>query len=205
VYPGDDAATEVTLPEPAISGNEWDRPMLKSMHDSTTLLFDAIAFAARAHKHQVRKDGLTPYVSHVFRVCLVVRQVFGIDDPKVLMAAVLHDTIEDTTTDYDDLAERFGSDVASWVALLSKDTRLPDPEREPQYLKGLQTAPWQVKACKLADMYDNLGDSKNQPPEKRKRTGERVRMYVDGLRHHLPPELREAFALVEARLNEAAS
>lgn len=67
---------------------------------------EAASFAARAHRHQVRKDGRTPYTAHPFRVCLVVRHVFGHDDPRMLQAALLHDTIEDTTTDYDDLAER---------------------------------------------------------------------------------------------------
>src|SRR5262245_24841913 len=117
--------------------------------DPTARLFDAIAFAARAHRNQLRKDGQTPYVSHVFRVAVVVRQVFGIDDPKVLTAAVLHDTIEDTTTDYDDIAERFGDDVAGWVVALTKDMRLPENEREFAYTRQLVAAQWQVAACKL--------------------------------------------------------
>src|SRR5438132_11061847 len=93
-------------------------------------LLDAVAFAARAHRGQLRKDGATPYVSHVFRACLVVRHVFGFDDERMLTAALLHDTIEDTTTDFDDVTERFGPEVAAWVACLSKDKRLPDDQRE---------------------------------------------------------------------------
>ena len=53
------------------------------------LVAEAVSFAARAHRHQVRKDGQTPYAAHPFRACLVVRQVFGIDDPVALAAAVL--------------------------------------------------------------------------------------------------------------------
>ena len=60
--------------------------------DAVRPLLDAIAFAARAHRHQLRKDGQTPYASHPFRVCLVLRHVFGIDDPQVLTAAVLHES-----------------------------------------------------------------------------------------------------------------
>ena len=44
------------------------------------LLLEAAAFAARAHRGQLRKDQQTPYVSHVFRVCLVLRDRFGFDD-----------------------------------------------------------------------------------------------------------------------------
>src|SRR5438445_8221087 len=89
-------------------------------------LLEAVSFAARAHQGQLRKDGRTPYVAHVFRVCLVLRHVFGIDDPRALMAAALHDTVEDTATDFDDLKEKYGADVATWVSALSKDKRLPD-------------------------------------------------------------------------------
>src|SRR5947207_1735380 len=122
---------------------------------SIRALLNAIAFAARAHQGQLRKDGRTPYVSHVFRVCTVLQNVFGATDPRLLTAAVLHDTLEDTTTDFEDL-QSFGADVARWVALLSKDKRLPEDEREAAYLTGLVQADWQVRLCKLADMYDNL-------------------------------------------------
>jgi guanosine-3',5'-bis(diphosphate) 3'-pyrophosphohydrolase len=166
-------------------------------------LLEAIAFAARAHQGQLRKDGRTPYVSHVFRVCLVLRHVFGIDDAAVLTAAVLHDTIEDTTTDFDDVEERFGSQVASWVALLSKDKRQQDGPREEAYKKGLASAPWQVKACKLADVYDNLLDSAHLSPEKCRRTVERAGGYLKALDEpNLPPAIRRAFEIVQRLLDD---
>src|ERR1043166_5796280 len=122
-------------------------------------ILDAVAFAARAHapaarahKHAKRKDKETPYASHVFRVCLIVRHVFGISDEDVLTAALLHDTIEDTPTDYDDILERFGATVAGYVAALTKDMRRHDDDRENDYRNTLANAPWQVKVCKLADV-----------------------------------------------------
>src|SRR4051794_12005694 len=93
-------------------------------------LLEAASFAARAHRDQIRKDGQTPYIAHPFRVALIVRHIFGIEDGTALSAALLHDTIEDTKTDRDDLIEQFGSEVATWVATLSKDKRLPDETRE---------------------------------------------------------------------------
>ena len=71
----------------------------------------------------------TPYASHPTRVCLIVRHLFGVSDERVLAAALLHDTVEDTTTDADDLTERYGPEVARWVAALTKDKRLPDDAR----------------------------------------------------------------------------
>src|SRR5438105_11110404 len=109
--------------------------MADSIAETCQLFLEAIAFAARAHQGQLRKDGQTPYVSHVFRVCLVLREVFGVADLRVLTAAVLHDTLEDTTTDFDDLAEQFGADVAAWVAALSKDKREPHDVREEAYCR----------------------------------------------------------------------
>lgn len=169
-------------------------------------LLEAVAFAARAHRHHLRKDQQTPYASHVFRVCLVVRHLFGIDDPDTLTAALLHDTIEDTTTDFDDLKEQFGERVADWVADLTKDKRLEDEPRERAYEERLSRSCWQVRICKLADVYDNLSDSANSPPDLRRRVQERARRYLDALKapwQERPPEaslrlFERAYALVSA-------
>jgi guanosine-3',5'-bis(diphosphate) 3'-pyrophosphohydrolase len=166
-------------------------------------LLQAATFAARAHRQQLRKDGLTPYVSHPFRVCMIVRDLFGFDEPHMLMAALLHDTIEDTNTDYDDLAAVFGPEVAGWAAALSKDKRLPEPRRERAYLRALRAAPWQVQVCKLADVLDNLLDISGLPSERRAHHLERATMYYEGLRQGAAPELRQAFALVAQALEQA--
>ena len=118
----------------------------------------AASFAARAHAGQVRKDGRTPYVAHPFRVAMTVRDVFGVDDEVALAAALLHDVIEDTTTDYDDLAREFGEEVADVVAALTKDMRKPEPVREVEYDRQLAAGPWQARLIKLADVYDNVSE-----------------------------------------------
>jgi guanosine-3',5'-bis(diphosphate) 3'-pyrophosphohydrolase len=100
----------------------------------------AASFAARQHQGQLRKDGRTPYFAHPVRVALTVRHVFGVDDETALAAALLHDLIEDTTTDYDDLLEMFGKDVADTVAALTKDSRLPEEQREAAYDRQLSVA-----------------------------------------------------------------
>src|SRR5262249_15090024 len=89
-------------------------------------LLEAVSFAGCAHRHQLRKYRQAPYAAHVFRVCLILRRVFGSDDAESLMTAVLHDTVEDTTTDYDDVAEAFGDRIAEGAAALSKDKRLQE-------------------------------------------------------------------------------
>lgn len=119
----------------------------------------AAGMAARLHQGQVRKDGRTPYISHPFRVALTAREVFGVSDEHVLAAALLHDTIEDTTADFDDIADAFGPEVAQIVAAVTKDMRLPEPAREPAYDEGLRAADWRAHVVKLADQFDNLSNA----------------------------------------------
>lgn len=161
-------------------------------------VLSAVALAARAHQGQIRKDGKTPYVSHVFRVCLIIAQRFGISDPQVLQAALLHDTIEDTTTDFDDLAEHFSPTVAQWAAWLTKDKRLPDDARERAYRKMLRQAPWQVQVAKLADVYDNLLDSTHLDAAKREHSHARARVYLDGLASVKHPDVQRCWKIVDA-------
>jgi guanosine-3',5'-bis(diphosphate) 3'-pyrophosphohydrolase len=179
------------------------------MADSTMTdvrsLLEAASFAARAHRNQVRKDGQTPYAAHPFRVCLIVRHVFGIDDPEALTAALLHDTIEDTTTDYDDLREKFGARVAGWVGALTKDMRLPEEEREAAYMAALAHADPAVKLAKLADLFDNLTDSAHLSPAGRHRTVERSRNYLAALEQNLPDSAVKAIFFVRQLVDEVSA
>jgi (p)ppGpp synthase/HD superfamily hydrolase len=166
--------------------------------------FLAASFAARAHRNQFRKGGHTPYVAHVFRVALVLQQVFGIHDADTISIALLHDTIEDTTTDYDDLHQHFGPTVADGVALLTKDSRLPEAERDRAYHRAIQTAPWRVQVCKLADMYDNASDSASFSHEQRNRTMQKLKTYLAEMEGHLLPEAKNAFHITQAFVIEQA-
>lgn len=176
--------------------------MTDKLPDNQLPLLEAASFAARAHRHQLRKDGQTPYVAHPFRVCLIVRHVFGIDEPDLLTAALLHDTIEDTTTDFDDIEERFGTKVAGCVAALTKDMRLPEAEREEAYIDALAVAEPAVKIAKLADIFDNLTDSRHLSNQSRQRTIERTRKYLAALDRNLPDIARQPLAIVRQLLDE---
>ena len=139
----------------------------------TPLWQHAASLAARVHRHQVRKDKLkTPYFSHPARVAMIVAVRFGCGDETALAAAFLHDVIEDTTTDYDDLLEHFGRAVADVVACLSKDPRVVESRREQLYDEQLAVGPWQARLVKLADVYDNLADAPDD--ETRRRMLERL-------------------------------
>lgn len=168
----------------------------------------AAAFAARAHRGHVRKDGTTPYFSHVARVTITLAALMGVDDEECLAAALLHDTIEDTTTDFDDLAEEFGEAIARDVAALSKDSRLPEPEREAAYDAQLAGASWRAHAIKLADAYDNLSDTLASGAD-----GAKVRKRVEGARRAIQvargsssrAEVARGVALVEGLIARAGT
>ncbi len=126
-------------------------------------LLRAAGFAARKHQGQTRADNRTPYFSHVARVTLILSHVFGVEDEAILTAALLHDTLEDTATDYDEIAESFGTRVADDVVLLTKNVMLPKKDREEDYVRRLSGASEAVMIAKMADLYDNLSDRIHSP------------------------------------------
>src|SRR5687768_13721156 len=80
-------------------------------------LLRAAAFAALKHRDQRRKgQGATPYINHPLAVANVLANEARINDPVVLAAALLHDTVEDTETTHDELVAEFGVAIAGVVA-----------------------------------------------------------------------------------------
>lgn len=162
----------------------------------------AASFAARKHHGQLRKDAKTPYFAHVVRVAFTTIALFGCTDPAAIAAALAHDLIEDTTTDYEDLEDRFGTEVADMVVALTKNMALPEPARERDYEDRLAKADWRVRLVKLADAYDNVVDSDNDPKQHDnlpRRLGACVRaVRLAQADAKLHPETRRAIELVTA-------
>jgi len=119
----------------------------------------AAALASRVHENQYRKDGRTPYDAHPARVAMIISALFGFQDETILAAAYLHDVIEDSGTDYEDVLELCGKETADYVAAMTKDMRLPEERREVAYDEQLAAGPWPARLIKLADVYDNLSDA----------------------------------------------
>jgi (p)ppGpp synthase/HD superfamily hydrolase len=168
-------------------------------------LLSAISFATRVHEGHFRKDGKTPYIAHPLRVMTIASRLFGVTDVETLMAAVLHDTIEDTRTDHDDLSEQFGPRVADYVAALSKDKRIGEERREREYHDALAAAPVPVQLCKLADVYDNLLDSIGMEQKDRRKKIDKAQEAVDRFTPTLPGEWHHALTLVREAIQKASS
>lgn len=161
----------------------------------------AASFAAKMHLGQFRRDGVTPYAAHPARVAMTVAVVLGCDDPETLAIAYLHDVIEDTTADYEDLLDAFGPTVADGVAALSKNAALPSARREAAYDEGLEAASWRAKLVKLADVIDNMVDMGDDADDARRaRVASRARRAIDIARRDPSEKLREPAEVAEAAL-----
>ena len=129
------------------------------------LLVKAAHFAAERHRFQRRKgeDG-SPYINHPLEVADLVANVGGVTDVRVLAAAILHDTVEDTPTTLEELETLFGADVSALVAELTDDKRLPKQERKRLQIEHAPHLSDAVKPVKLADKICNVRDVTNNPP-----------------------------------------
>jgi HD domain len=127
-------------------------------------LTKALEFAAEAHRNQRRKGASQePYINHLIEVLDLVASVEG-DDMDVLVAALLHDVLEDTRTGYDELAAAFGERVARIVQENSDDMTLPKPERTRARLAAMSKKSREARFVKFADIISNLRAIAVSPP-----------------------------------------
>ncbi len=129
-------------------------------------LLKAADFAAQKHKRQKRK-GLNgePYINHPLEVAHILASVGKVEDIDILIAAILHDTVEDTDTTKDDIIEIFGENVAEMVVEVTDDKSLPKAERKHLQIEHAPHLSLGAKQVKLADKMNNIGDITNNPPE----------------------------------------
>jgi (p)ppGpp synthase/HD superfamily hydrolase len=121
----------------------------------TANLLKAIEFASRKHSTQRRKnEDASPYINHPIAVTHLLADTGGVTDLVTLMAAVRHDTIEDTKTTAGELEAQFGRTVRKVVEEMTDDKIARE--------SGSQAA--RAKAIKLADKIANVQDVTDAPP-----------------------------------------
>ncbi|MCM3001286.1 HD domain-containing protein [Paenibacillus cellulositrophicus] len=115
----------------------------------------AIEFAAAAHRKQVRKGSDIPYISHPYGVAMILQQAKCKEE--VIIAALLHDTLEDTDTTEEDIRSRFGSEVLRLVQGASEpDKSASWEERKQHTLDFLKSADLTLRQLSCADKLHNL-------------------------------------------------
>jgi (p)ppGpp synthase/HD superfamily hydrolase len=130
-----------------------------------TLIMEAADFAARRHAGQRRKGVAgEPYVNHLIEVAALLAEATGGTDATLVAAALLHDTLEDTATEYEELDARFGPEIAALVAAVTDDKSLPKTERKRRQIEGAPSAPPRAKLLKIADKTSNVRALIVSPP-----------------------------------------
>ncbi|MFK5971148.1 MAG: HD domain-containing protein [Candidatus Marithrix sp.] len=129
------------------------------------LLLEALQFATVKHRHQRRKNSeAVPYINHPIEVATTLWKVGGIREITTLMAALLHDTLEDTDATEQEILAQFGDKVLHLVQEVTDDKSLSKQQRK---LKQIETAPFKsiaAKQIKLADKICNIYDIAYSPP-----------------------------------------
>lgn len=126
------------------------------MHDLARLL-DGASLVAERHSNHHRKDiEASPYTDHPITIARMLAVDAGVYDVHVLMAAALHDVIEDTEAPLDDLRLRLGSRIADFMAELTDDNSLSRTERKARQIEHAPFKSAGAKLIKLADKTCNL-------------------------------------------------
>lgn len=136
-----------------------------NMNNLITLVH-SINFAAKKHRSQKRKgaDG-EPYINHPLEVLNLLMTVGKVEDFDILIAAVLHDTIEDTETTEEEITELFGTEVCEMVLELTDDKTLPKPVRKQLQIEHAPHISVGAKQIKLCDKISNIRDVSENPPD----------------------------------------
>ncbi|MBA2380190.1 MAG: HD domain-containing protein [Blastocatellia bacterium] len=128
-------------------------------------LVHAASFAAQKHTGQKRKgEEGEPYINHPLEVANLLANVGGVDDADVLIAAILHDTIEDVGVKLEEIREIWGERVAGFVLEVTDDKSLPKPERKRLQVEHAPHLSTEAKSIKLADKISNVRDITRSPP-----------------------------------------
>lgn len=144
-------------------------------------------FAAQKHASQRRKGAAAePYVNHLIEVAQLIAGSSEELDTNLVMAGLLHDTIEDTGTSAEELEKAFGSDIAGLVVELTDDKSLPKDVRKTLQVENAPRKSVRAQVIKLADKISNLRSLLASPPatwspERKHEYFEWARRVVDGL------------------------
>ncbi len=128
-------------------------------------LLKAASFAAKKHIDQKRKgDTAAPYINHPLEVANLLANKGNVKDTDVLIAAMLHDTIEDTDTTKEEIIELFGEKVCGFVLEVTDDKSLPKAERKQKQVEHAPHLSDGAKQIKLGDKISNITDIVSDPP-----------------------------------------
>lgn len=129
------------------------------------MVSEAAELAARRHNGMARKGrGSEPYINHLAEVANLLSSATDGADAELVAAGWLHDTIEDTETTREELAQTFSERVASLVVECTDDMRLPKAERRRRQVTDAPHKSPGAKLIKIADKISNIGARMHSDP-----------------------------------------
>src|SRR3954447_17384566 len=132
--------------------------------ESVVQVMKAADTAARWHVHQRRKGSAQePYINHLLEVANLVAHATEGADPQLVIAALLHDAVEDQGVTPETIATDFGQHVANIVMEVTDDKSLPKAERKLKQVEFASNKSREAKLIKLADKTSNLRAVANSP------------------------------------------
>jgi (p)ppGpp synthase/HD superfamily hydrolase len=140
---------------------EYDRVL----RDHVALVTHAAGFAVRVHAGQTRKGESGPdYIQHPAEVADLLAKALEEPDAELVAAAWLHDVVEKTKIELDEIENLFGPRVASLVAEVSDDKSLPEAERHRMQIETIGEKSEAARLLRLADKISGLRELAEDPP-----------------------------------------
>ena len=173
------------------------------MNEDIVRIARAVDFAARKHVHQRRKgEAAEPYFNHLSEVARLLAEATEGNDTELVIAGLLHDTIEDQEVSREELAAEFGEKVAAIVEEVTDDKSLDKAERKRLQVVKAPYKSAQAKALKIADKTANLRAILASPPahwgiDRKREYFDWAKAVVDGCRGvnaRLEQDFDEAYA-----------
>jgi len=128
-------------------------------------LMRGVEFATRKHSDQRRKgENCEPYINHVAEVASLLAESTGGEDAVLVLAGLLHDTVEDTGTTPDEIEKLFGREVRDLVIEVTDDKTLPKKIRKMRQVENAPSKSRRARMLKLADKTSNLRAIVSSPP-----------------------------------------
>ena len=185
--------------------------MLKSTNRMNPDLYQKlIRFAGEAHADQKVPGSALPYLVHLTTVCLETisaMQHFPDGDIDLAIAcALLHDTIEDTATSYEDIQEAFGTAVADGVLALTKNKDLPKAQQMLDSLEKIRRQPAEVRIVKMADRITNLQEPPHYWDHRKRRAyqlqAQTILARLKGVNNYIEDRLAQKIEAYEAFIHD---
>lgn len=169
IYPGmpeDKSFANTKLTDDKKDGGKLpEKKPIDLKYNDVALVIKAADLAARRHRAQRRKDPQqTPFINHPLGVAFILTNEAKVSDPATIVAAILHDTVEETKTTLDEIKQLFGEEVYNIVKECTPDKSLSRNERKKKHIENASKLSHKAKLVELSDKLYNMRDIERALP-----------------------------------------